>query len=119
MLIFVYGTLKRGHCRAHHMEGQRFVGTAESQPRYRMLDVGTYPGLIDAVGGLAITGEVWDVDESCLQRLDQVESVSDGEYARRAIALAAPFQDQTIEAYFYLRPITGMPDCGSSWDKEL
>lgn len=119
MLVFVYGTLKRGHCRASNLSGQRFVGTAETVPRYRMRDVGTYPGLIESADGLAIQGEVWEVDNACLQRLDVVEAVNEGEYERRAIALQAPFDHEPVEAYFYLRPTETMADCGITWDKEF
>ncbi len=119
MLVFVYGTLKRGHCRASNLAGQRFVGTAETAPRYRMRDIGTYPGLIESAEGLAIQGEVWDVDDACLQRLDVVEAVSEGEYERRGIALQAPFDRQLVEAYFYLRPTAALADCGTTWDKEV
>lgn len=118
--IFVYGTLKRGLCRAHFLTGQRFWGEARTLPRYRMYNCGTYPGLKPAPGdGLSIVGELWQVDSECLARLDQEEGVAEGLYVRRSIELAPasrePLPDSLIEAYFYLPGVAGFPDCGECW----
>ena len=120
-LIFVYGTLKRGLCRAHFLAGQHFVGVARSLPLYRMFNCGSYPGLRSAPqDGLSIVGELWSVDSECLARLDREEGVHEGLYARQAIEMAAPFPAQlassTCEAYFYLPSVEGLPDCGDCWN---
>ncbi len=39
-LLFVYGTLKRGERANRLLSGQRFVGAAETEPRYRLVDLG-------------------------------------------------------------------------------
>ena len=118
--IFVYGTLKRGLCRAHFLTGQHFWGEARTLPRYRMYNCGTYPGLKPAPGdGLSIIGELWKVDDTCLARLDREEGVAEGLYVRHAIELAPsasePLPDALIEAYFYVPGIAGYPDCGDCW----
>jgi len=117
--IFVYGTLKRGLCRAPFLAGQQFVGEVRTLPRYRMFDCGSYPGLRPALhDGLSIIGELWSVDAECLARLDLEEGVAGGLYARRMIELAAPLAGElttTCEAYFYLPGVEGYPDCGESW----
>jgi gamma-glutamylaminecyclotransferase len=115
MHLFVYGTLKRGYCRSQFLEGASFAGEAKSLPRYRMVNVGSYPGLVESEDGLSLEGEVWEVDASRLAELDVVEAVSEGEYERRAISLLPPFDQGHVEAYFYLRPIAGLPDCGTRW----
>ena len=60
VLLFVYGTLKRGHCRARMLDGQRFIGGVQTKPIYRLVNCGKYPGLIraDTADGRAIEGEL-------------------------------------------------------------
>ena len=113
--VFVYGTLKRGDSRHHWLDGQRFLGLATTLPRYRMYNVGTYPGLIESPNdGLAIRGEVWEVTPECLTTLDDVEGIDEGLYRRDVIQLEAG-SFGTVQAYFYLQSVTGCPDCGEEW----
>ena len=114
-LIFVYGTLKRGGCRAGLLAGQTMIGEAATEPWYRMVDCGSYPGLIDAASGVSIMGELWAVDAACLKALDLAEGVAEGLYERRTVRLQPPYADERIEAYFYLRPTAGLRDCGCCW----
>jgi gamma-glutamylcyclotransferase (GGCT)/AIG2-like uncharacterized protein YtfP len=114
-LVFVYGTLKSGGCRAHVLAGQRCLGAARTKPCYRIYNCGTYPGLVERESGLAIEGELWQVDGRCLKQLDDVEGVADRLYERRPVQLQPPFAEVRAEAYFYLRPVTDLPDCGPCW----
>ena len=114
-LVFVYGTLMRGDCRHSALGGQEFVGEGRTVAAYRMYDVGTYPALVETADGLEIEGEVWRVDAACLARLDGVEGVDEGLYARRPIRLQPPFDTTPVVAYFYRLSTSGMPDCGSRW----
>ena len=119
-VLFVYGTLKRGFCRAHFLSRQMFLGVAQTLPKYRMFNCGTYPGIREtSQAGLSILGELWAVDEACLARLDQEEGVSEGLYSRRTIEMASPLPSEIpapdIEAYFYLPSDSGFPDCGDRW----
>ena len=90
-LVFVYGTLKRGDVRSGSLVGAAFLGEAVTEPGYRMYNCGSYPGLIAVdADGVAIRGEVYDIWPECLARLDDVEGVDEGLYARRPIRLRAP-----------------------------
>ncbi len=113
--VFVYGTLKRGFCRDFALENETFLGPAQTAPKYRMVNLGTYPGLLKVDdGGRSIRGEVWEVSSATLERLDEIEGTSEGEYAREPIELLdAEFGK--VEAYFYLIDTTGCPDCGDNW----
>ena len=118
MQVFVYGTLQRGRALHEHLAGQRFVGTAQTETRYRLYRIEWFPGLVDAPTpeqGLAIHGEVWDVDEPTLRILDQVEEVDSGLYERRQIRLQAPFEQTEVMAYFYLGDVEGCADNGDRW----
>lgn len=119
MKLFVYGTLKRGFSRNRYLAGQGFLGEARTAPEYRLLDCGTYPGLVTAASlgqdGVAVEGEVWEVDAPCLARLDEVEAVGDGLYRRARVELEQPFDATYVEAYFFNRSTYALRDCGTNW----
>ena len=113
--VFVYGTLKRGGENHEWIKAQTFVATARTKPLYRIFDLGGYPGMIRSENGIAIEGEVWDVDEAGLARLDVLEDIDGGEYERVKIELEGEFADQHVEGYLYLRDLSGQRDVGACW----
>lgn len=114
-LVFVYGTLKRGRENHGWIEKQRFIAEARTKPLYRLFDLGGYPGMIRSEDGTAIAGEVWEVDEPGLAKLDVLEDTDGGEYERVPVELAGEFADQRVEGYLYLRSIEGRRDVGACW----
>ena len=126
--MFVYGTLKRGHQRNHVLADQTFVGKATTAADYRMVDLGSYPGLteVDPGTGVQVRGEIYQVDRACLQQLDQIEAVDAGLYERREIRLN-PLEEPKLprdrglpvnhstEAYFYLGDVHGRNDSNDCW----
>ncbi len=113
--LFVYGTLKRGYCRSHVLDGQRFLGEAVTLPHYRLYNCGEYPALVPEKSGLPIEGELWEIDAPCLQTLDAIEGIDSGLYERRLVKLQPPYQHDEVLSYFYLPGITGFRDCGLRW----
>jgi gamma-glutamylaminecyclotransferase len=113
--LFVYGTLKRGGCREFAMAGQRFLVTARTYPAYRLYHCGDYPALVRDANGVSIEGELWEVDGSCLSKLDDIEGVAMRLYERAPISLLPPHDGEPVESYFYLRSVTGLRDCGPRW----
>ncbi|MEJ7731463.1 MAG: gamma-glutamylcyclotransferase family protein [Polyangiaceae bacterium] len=71
--LFLYGTLMRGEAN-HHLLGPRTraVAAAVTAPRYRLVDLGEYPVLLGG-GAEAVRGELYDLDEATLRRLDRFE----------------------------------------------
>lgn len=116
--LFIYGTLKRGCSNHHYMAGQRFIGPARTTPLYRLVSMGGYPGMISSEPGRCIEGELWEVDDACLKRLDVLEGVEEGEYAYEVVPLLPPFDAETVWGYRYLRPVDGRPDIGSCWRED-
>ncbi len=116
MRLFVYGTLKRGGCNHRHLHGQRFIAEASTQARYRLFDLGGYPGMVlDETEGRSIEGEIWEVDAACLRLLDLLEDTEGGEYLREPIPLCPPHSDWSVEGYRYLRSVAGFADIGNCW----
>lgn len=115
MLIFVYGTLKRGGSNHRFLSGQKFLGTAHTVAGFTLYALDGYPGLVRAPDAPGVSGELWEVEPACLAKLDEFEGVDEELYARETIALAPPFAATPAEAYVYLRSVAGRPHLGETW----
>lgn len=71
-LVFVYGTLMRGEVNHGLLDGAEWVGEHRTEPRFTLLNLGAYPGLI-AGGRVAVSGELYRVDGAGLNALDALE----------------------------------------------
>ncbi len=112
--VFVYGTLKRGGENAGLLAGQRHLDDGRTRPEFRLYALDGYPGLVAAsAGGRSIAGEIWDVDDACLAKLDELEGVAVGLYARQAIALLPPHAGLAVQTYVYLRDVNGQREIDS------
>lgn len=75
-LVMVYGSLKKGYRLCRYLESSRFIGEVRTAPKYRLVDLGAYPGLLHADrDGDSVAGELYEVDDRTLAVLDEVEGV--------------------------------------------
>ena len=112
-VLFVYGTLKRGLRNHRLIADQEFLGKAETEPRYRVIDLGPYPGLVaDTENGVAVKGELWAVSECCLAELDDFEEESHT-FRRASVALAG--RAGAVFAYFWNRAVPDGAPSGGEW----
>src|SRR5688572_19786473 len=81
-LVFVYGSLRRGNAGAMSVRFPEATYVAEGKVRGSLYDLGEYPGLV-LDGESFVTGELYEVDEETLYRLDKFELTSD--YSRRQV----------------------------------
>jgi gamma-glutamylaminecyclotransferase len=102
---FVYGTLKKGFSNYWLMEDvcskghARFLGFARTKEMFPMV-CGPYqvPFLIDIPSsGHHVRGELYEVDRIAIERLDELEGVSKGNYVRRPIVLSALQLQSSVE----------------------
>jgi gamma-glutamylaminecyclotransferase len=122
MLLFVYGTLKRGGANHGWLAGQTFLGPARTAPGFTLYSLGEYPGLVaDASDREGVAGELWAVDAACLARLDAFEGVPEKLYAREPARLAelppgvSPADSSRAQLYRYLRKVDPRARVGSTW----
>jgi gamma-glutamylcyclotransferase (GGCT)/AIG2-like uncharacterized protein YtfP len=111
-LLFVYGSLKRGHANHAQLAGAAFLGAAQTAPGYSLYRVGAYPGL--ALGGhAAVTGELYGVARAAFRRLDEFEGCP-WLYERGRVHLA-----DGRSAHAYLIPDGRRSECdeclGGTW----
>lgn len=112
-VLFVYGTLKRGHRANTLLADQRYLGPAVTAPRYRLVDLGPYPGLVpDDANGLAVSGELWEVTDEQLKELDFFEGCP-RLYRRESVEVVGA--DRPVHAYFYARPVPLRAPTGAVW----
>ena len=111
-ILFVYGSLKRGHRNHQLLADQEFLGEAVTEPRYRLFDLGTYPGMVEDANGLSVTGELWAVGECALAELDDFEC-EDAPYYRGPVAVRG--RTDAVEAYFYRGDIPSGARSGATW----
>tara|TARA_B100000683_G_scaffold276740_2_gene331867 strand:+ start:769 stop:1170 length:402 start_codon:yes stop_codon:yes gene_type:complete len=126
--LFVYGTLKSDQSNHYRLTGQRYIGIAHTTTDYRLFEIegrfetlGTYPGLVKLPypnvtdKGISIQGELWDVDDECLDKLNAYEDLDSGEYVIEEVSLIDKPDDIPVMSYLYRWDIRGMHDCGTSW----
>jgi gamma-glutamylcyclotransferase (GGCT)/AIG2-like uncharacterized protein YtfP len=107
--LFIYGTLMPGLRLEAEMHGARFLGAARVPGR--LVDVGRYPGLLHGEG--VVTGEVYEVDDAHLARLDVVEDMVPGnraasQYWREEVTVCGgPLQGQQVQTYVYKQAAQG------------
>ena len=72
MLIFVYGSLKKGFNNNWYLENSEFVCNDMTEPKWEMINLGSFPGVIPNAS-YNIYGEVYEIDDETLKMLDQLE----------------------------------------------
>ncbi|KDO24315.1 hypothetical protein SPRG_10390 [Saprolegnia parasitica CBS 223.65] len=111
--VFVYGTLKRGffnhdvYLKPAEEKGKAtFRGVATTAGPFPLVVGGDrcVPFLLDIPGeGVPIQGELYTVDDACLQGLDILEAVASGYYKR--VKIPVILNHETIASYVYMRAV--------------
>ncbi|MFT7624642.1 MAG: gamma-glutamylcyclotransferase (GGCT)/AIG2-like uncharacterized protein YtfP [Myxococcota bacterium] len=74
MLVFVYGSLRKGEEYQNHLSGAPCLGPWTTPPTWEMWDLDSYPAITPG-GDTAIVGELYSIDDDLLARLDVLEEV--------------------------------------------
>ncbi|MDT4955093.1 MAG: hypothetical protein QOJ02_3231 [Acidobacteriota bacterium] len=85
-LVFVYGTLRRGCAGAMSIRfpGSKFI--ADAKVSGSLYDLGAYPGLLLNESNSLVIGEVYEVDDEILSKLDDFEASSN--YLRKRVEIS-------------------------------
>lgn len=115
-LLFVYGTLKRGHRLEAWLSGQSLIGLA-SVDDAALIDFGPYPAMIAPVPGHKVQGELYLVDNTRYKALTDMEvaagySVSLISAKVLAGAKVAGMEGDRVGAYAYVYPVRAV---NSQW----
>lgn len=101
--VFTYGTLKRGFPNHYFLRQARFAGQARTVEPYALY-ADEFPLVYPGASVSTIRGEVYEVDDNTLARLDRLEGHPD-HYRRTEIKVRLD-TGETVRAwiYFYPRP---------------
>ena len=109
LLIFVYGTLKRGMSNHHVLEAlaATYISSDITIEKYPMFDLGHgYPYLQDTKGiGNRIEGEIYELDSSNLRTIDEFEC-SPTLYHRGKVTVMLDREPVEVSAYFKTKELT-------------
>jgi len=106
MKVFVFGTLKRGFPLHHGLAGARLLGEYCTVKRFPMLIAGPWyaPMSFNEPGvGHRVLGELYEVDEACLSRLDEMESVDQPGNFRVSIEVTPIHGGTPCTAFAYMK----------------
>ena len=109
-LVFVYGTLRKGHCNHHLLKDSCCYGVGSSEACFAMYLKNGYPYVTSSEYRYPIVGELYSVDDDILAALDKFEG-HPRHYERREIPVV--MGKDRYNAWIYLRDPPGvlMP-CG-------
>ena len=85
-LVFVYGTLRRGGARSMSVRFPAAKFIADAEVSGSLYDLGAHPGLLLDGSDSPVTGEVYEVDDETLNKLDEFEASSN--YRRKQVELS-------------------------------
>jgi gamma-glutamylcyclotransferase (GGCT)/AIG2-like uncharacterized protein YtfP len=85
-LVFVYGTLRRGGARAISIRFPNSKFIADAKVSGSLYDLGAYPGLLLNESSTLVIGEVYEVDDEILNKLDDFEASS--HYWRKQVEIS-------------------------------
>ena len=105
-LLFVYGTLKRGHGNHHIIRNAEYVGDFVTESKFGLVSMGEFPGMVDckepSEEGCNIKGELFFVDDAMLEYCDRLEGVPHF-YRREAITVRSESDPpDTISCFVYI-----------------
>jgi gamma-glutamylcyclotransferase (GGCT)/AIG2-like uncharacterized protein YtfP len=85
-LVFVYGTLRRGSTGALSIRFPNSKFVSDAQVSGSLYDLGAYPGLLLNESNSLVIGEVYEVHDETLHRLDEFEASSN--YVRKQVEIS-------------------------------
>jgi gamma-glutamylcyclotransferase (GGCT)/AIG2-like uncharacterized protein YtfP len=96
-LVFVYGTLRRGGAGAMSVRFPDAKFIADTEVGGSLYDLGAYPGLLLGESNSSVVGEVYEVDDEILNRLDDFEASS--YYRRKQVEISLGAQRKVCWTY--------------------
>lgn len=98
-LVFVYGTLRKGHCNHHLLKDAHFYGIGMTEGLYAMYLKNGYPYVTSTEYRYPIVGELFAVDDDTLGVLDKFEG-HPRHYERRESPVRAGAEPYVAWIYF-------------------
>jgi len=100
ILMFVYGTLKKGFGNHFFLENCKYVGEAKLHG-HAIYHLGHFPGVLPSFSDRdAVIGEVYEVDPTSLVNIDRLEG-NGFLYIRKDVEVELADKKQIVQTYIY------------------
>ncbi len=101
MLVFTYGTLKKGFRNHYLLEDSKYIGDAVTKNKYGLFPsvCGGFPFAIKSYSDTEIFGELYDINKETLEKLDYLEGYPDL-YIREEVEVVLNNDIITATIYF-------------------
>lgn len=109
--VLCYGTLKRNFGNNRVIGYDNFVKEVVTLPEYELYSAGAFPCLVKSKNGISIKGELFNIPEEGLARLDRLEG-HPTLYKRGKVNLQS---GEECIAYFWQQPLDGLVKIGDEW----
>ncbi len=113
-LIFVYGSLRNGHCNHHLLKDAYCFGIGSTEGSFAMYLVSGYPYVTASESRYPIVGELYGIDDDTLKLLDRMEG-HPRYYERREIPVLV--EEKRYIAWLYFRDPPGVLMHSGDFDK--
>jgi gamma-glutamylaminecyclotransferase len=104
--LFVFGTLKHGHALHGALDGAGYLGGYRTAERFPMLVAGSHfaPMMLDEPGtGFRIKGELYEINDCRLMRIDRLESIGRPGHIRKEIDVESLDNGAQTRAWVYMK----------------
>lgn len=101
MIIFTYGTLRKGRNNHGFLKGCKYLGEAYTSTEYSLI-VSGLPYLVERPGDGCL-GELYEVDQKSLKYIDRLEGHPDF-YERKPITVYTIDDNQEVNCEAYIHP---------------
>ena len=99
MLLFVYGSLKKGFWNDFFLKDSKFIGSYQTCKNYGLLINNELPFMVSFLSLYPIFGEVYDINDTELKAIDNLEGNGKW-YTRCEISVKNEVETIITQAYF-------------------
>jgi gamma-glutamylaminecyclotransferase len=100
MKIFVYGSLKKNFGNNRFLINSNFISNAYIEGKYKMINLGSFPGVLKSNNIKKIFGEVYEVNNNVLSNIDALEG--NPTFYKRIDENAVLENNEIVKVQFYL-----------------
>ena len=99
MLLFVYGSLKKGFWNDFFLKNSKSIGHYQTCLNYGLLINNELPFMVSFLSLYPISGEVYEINDNELKAIDNLEGNGKW-YTRRVISVTNNINILEVQAYF-------------------